>query len=144
MRAAVIIAILAGTLAAARGEEETRPAKPARAAEIKTRARGGQAVWLDGRLLWPEADARLAPEITTSLVWSAKGDAVAFVARERTGQASLVVVLVPEDDPPAALTWVIPASALPAKAVSWLGPTRVAVGPTELAPKVIASWRTSR
>jgi hypothetical protein len=113
-----------------------------RVAEVRKRAKGGEAVWVDGRIGWPEAGAKLAPQITSDVVWSKKGDAVAFVGRERSGMATLVVILL-DDLGPIAITWPIP-SGVSARAVFWLGPQRVAAGPKDLDPKIVATWKTSR
>jgi hypothetical protein len=120
---------------AARGEE--------RAVEVRRHARGGDALWVDGRLRWPAAGETPA-KITTRPVWSRRGDAIAFVVREPRGMTRLVVVYVEGELAPHTLSWPIPPSALPARSVTWLGPTRVAVGAVELEPKVIATWQASR
>src|SRR5688500_14551055 len=44
-----------------------------RIAEVRVRPKGGEAVWIDGRLGWPEATARATPRITSPLVWSRSG-----------------------------------------------------------------------
>ncbi len=113
-----------------------------RVAEVRKRAKGGEAVWIDGRIGWPEAGSKLTPQIASEVVWSKRGDAVAFIGRERSGAATLVVVLVDELGP-IAITWPIP-SGVSARAVFWLGPQRVAAGPEDLEPKIVASWKTSR
>src|SRR5260221_10291876 len=75
----------------------------------------GEALWVGGDRCWRGA------HVTSELVWSRRGDAVAFVADATT----LVVVLVPDGAQPATLTWPVPAVAQPARAVAWLGPTSV-------------------
>jgi hypothetical protein len=136
---------------AARGEPALLPAARVttrtspdgeRVAEVRKRAKGGEAVWVDGRIGWPEAGSKLAPTIASDVVWSKKGDAVAFVGRERGGASTLVVVLV-DDGAPVAITWAIP-SGLVTRAVFWLGPQRVGAGPKDLDPKIVATWKTSR
>jgi hypothetical protein len=88
------------------------------------------------RLLWFLFHLATQGASTTSpFVWSPRGDAVAFASRDRTGHPSLVVLLA--HGPP--LTWRLPE---PARAVAWLGPTRVGAGPSELTPRMVASWTT--
>ncbi len=112
-------------------------------AEVRPRANGGEGVFVDDRLVWPKATARDA-QIMTPVVWSRQGDAVALVSRDAHGLSQLVVAIVDGDAAGNALSWPIPPSALPARAVTWLGPTRVAAGPREMEPKVVASWTTTR
>lgn len=126
----------------ARGEPARRTSPDGeRVAEVRKRAKGGEAVWIDGRIGWPQAGSSLAPRITSDVVWSQKSDAVAFVGREPGGKITLVVILVDELGP-IAVTWPVP-SGVSARAVFWLGPQRVAAGPKELEPKIVASWKTS-
>ena len=113
-------------------------------AEVRARARGGEALWVDGRLLWPEAEAGGEPRVASDLVWSRKADGVAFLSVERGGQTRLVVVLVAGEGTPAALSWDVPRSALPVHKVMWLGEARVGAGPAELEPHLVASWKTAR
>jgi hypothetical protein len=87
---------------------------------------------------WPEAGG--GQHITTPLVWSGRGDAVAFAARDGRGSARLVVLLVEADGSVTPLEWPIPRAAQPARAVTWLGPTRVGTGPSALEPRATASW----
>ncbi|HKA90306.1 MAG TPA: hypothetical protein VKE22_21740 [Haliangiales bacterium] len=89
---------------------------------------------------WPERGA--GQDITTPLVWSRRGDAVAFAARDVRGSARLVVLLVQLDGSVTPLEWAIPRAAQPARAVTWLGPTRVGTGPSALEPRATASWVT--
>lgn len=117
-------------------------AKSSRVVEVRARPKGGEAVWIDGRIAWPDAGAKLAPQITSDLVWSKTGDAVAFTAREKTGAGTLVVVLIDEIGS-IPITWPIP-TGVSARSVFWLGPQRVGAGPKELDPKIVASWKTSR
>lgn len=95
----------------------------------------GRAVWLDGTLAWRGA-------VTSPLVWSRAGEAVAFAGRDSAGRAALVVVVAGVR--PTVLTWPIPRSAQPARAVTWLGPTRIGAGPTELDPRIVASYSIER
>lgn len=142
-----VVALAAPATSAAPAAPRPRLSAPSpdgrRLAEVRRRATGGEALYVDGRAYWPPADARIAPRITTSLVWSRGGDALAFVANE-AGRSTLVVALVDGEGAPMALSWPIPTAAGPARAIMWLGSTRVAVGPRELEPKVVASWSTSR
>ncbi len=89
---------------------------------------------------WPDSGAR--QEVTTPLVWSHRGDAVAFAARDVRGSARLVVLLVQPDGSVTPMEWPIPRAAQPARAVTWLGPTRVGTGPSALEPRAAASWIT--
>lgn len=98
----------------------------------------GRAVFIDGQAAWK------GRAVTSPLVWSPHGDAVGFTARDGAGRAALIVVVVAHDAEPAALSWPIPPSAEPARAVTWLGPNRLGAGPSELAPKVIASFSYAR
>jgi hypothetical protein len=148
MRALSTILILGGLAIAASRTSADRLRRcvgpDGRVAEVRARPRGGEAVWIDGRLGWPESDARAAPRITTPLVWSRRGDAVAFAAREgHTGGSvhRLVVVVAAGGDEPVAITWAMPQ---PARVVTWLGDRRVGAGPSALDPKVVASFSTSR
>ena len=111
-----------------------------RVAEVRPRARGGEAVWVDGRPVWPAPAGFGTPEIASPLVWSKKSDAVAFLAREPGGFLFLVVSVVDGAGPPASMAWLMPASALPLHAVTWLGERRVAAGPVALQPRVVASF----
>ena len=93
----------------------------------------GRTVWLDGAAAWHGA-------VTSPLVWSADSAAVAFTGRDARGRAALVVLL----PGPQAISWPIPASAQPARAVTWLGPTKIGAGPSVLEPRVIASFTVER
>jgi hypothetical protein len=97
----------------------------------------GSAVFLDGEPAWR------GRAVTSPLAWSPRGDAVAFTARDRAGRGVLIVLLAPRHAEPETLSWPIPRSAQPARAVTWLGPTRLGAGPSVLSPKVIASFSTS-
>jgi len=129
--------VLWALCAPAEGQAKKASGKPQKArAEVRDRAGGGDGLWVDGALVWPPAgDA--ACEVTGPLVWSRRGDAVATLAR-RGGHTFLVVALLAPQRQ--ALEWLIPAGAGPAQAIMWLGPTRVAVGPRDMEPKVVASW----
>jgi hypothetical protein len=157
MRARLQIALLGAAVAALANPADRAGAAPAakarlraaspdgkRVAEVQRRAAGGEGLFVDGRLYWPAAGSRTTARVTTELVWSRRSDAVALVAREPSGAVTLVVAVVAGDAAPTALSWPIPEAALPARAIMWLGPTRVAVGPGEMDPKVVASWTTSR
>ncbi len=89
---------------------------------------------------WPESPLRHS--ITSPLVWSRRGDAVAFAARDPRGFAKLVVLLVEPGGATQSLEWPIPMTAQPARSVTWLGPTRVGTGPSPLEPRATASWIT--
>ena len=57
------------------------------------------------------------------------------------GLPGLVVVVAPAGGGPAAMRWAIPDGS-PARAITWLGPSRVGVGAAVLDPKVVASWQS--
>jgi hypothetical protein len=117
-------------------------AGPHATTEIRARAGGGQAVYVDGTLLWPAAGAARAPKVTGPMRWSRRGDAVAWIAKD--GASTLLVVgLVGKGSERQALEWALPEAALPAKAIMWLGPSKVAVGPREMEPRLVASWKTT-
>jgi hypothetical protein len=112
---------------------------PRAGAGDRAEVRGRDAVWIDGAPAW-RGGAVLSP-----LVWSQGGDAVAFAARDRSGRAALIVLLPGVGSGRAlVLSWLIPRAALPARAVTWLGPTRLGTGPTELEPRMIASFSVGR
>jgi hypothetical protein len=93
----------------------------------------GEGVWLDGARAWRGS-------VVSPLVWSADGGAVAFVGRDARGRTTLVVV-VPADAAPQVLVWPLPS---PARAVTWLGPTRIGAGPSELEPRMVASFTVEK
>ena len=115
-------AFLALTLAFCQGGAAPRPRAVVR----------GQAVILDGAPAWRGA-------VASPLVWSEDAAAVAFVGRDGRGHEALVVLL-PGDGAPQILSWPIPRVAQPARAVTWLGPTRIGAGPSVLEPRVVASF----
>lgn len=94
----------------------------------------GDTVLVDGDPVWRGRG------VVSPLVWSDRGDAVAFTARDRAGRHALVVLVVPDGAEPATISWPIPRAARPARAVTWLGPTRLGAGPTVLDPRVVASF----
>jgi hypothetical protein len=122
-----ILAIMAATPADAR-RGVTSPDGRRRAERV------GNTVLVDGDPVWRGRG------VVSPLVWSTRGDALAFTARDRAGRHALIVLVVPDDAQPAALSWPIPRAARPARAVTWLGPTRLGAGPTVLDPKVVASF----
>jgi hypothetical protein len=98
----------------------------------------GQALWVDGRRIWPEGKRKAS---FVGIPRWARGSTGVAVLAEENRVTRLVVVLV-GDHEPTALEWQVPPEAMPARWVSWLTPSRVAVGPRELEPKLIASWNT--
>lgn len=122
MRPLALAIILLGAAASTRSAERPR---------IETR-RG--AVYVDGQAAWRGRRVDTAP------VWSHRGDAVAFTARDGAGRRALVAVIFPDGAAPAALSWPIPRNAEPARVVTWLGPNRLGAGPSELEPTVVASF----
>jgi len=118
-------------------------AEPARArsrtghvAEIKSVAEGSEALFVDGKEVWREGGR---VEVTSAPRWSKSGHGVAFLIRAY-GATKLVVVLVAGETAGNTLSWSVPPRALPARKVIWLGIDRVAVGDSELEPKLIAGW----
>jgi hypothetical protein len=109
----------------------------ASADEPRVKARRG-AVYVDGEAAWR------GRRVDSPLVWSTSGDAVAFTGRDRAGRRTLVALVFSRDATPAALSWPIPRAAEPARAVTWLGPTRLGAGPTVLEPRVVASFTVLR
>jgi hypothetical protein len=107
-------------------------------AEIRTLANGGQAVFVDGRLAWPTDGRRVT--ITTDPRWAGSKKALAVVSSQSAQGKTLVVLVVDRKGAkPQAVEWKVPTS-VPSDAVMWLGPQKVAVGPDELAPKMIANF----
>jgi len=104
-------------------------------------------VSLDGRRLWT---GERGERVVSAVRSSERGDAVAFVVRRASGTDHLVVVLVGGDADKHVMRWPIPSSAGGEFArvrgrenrptVTWMGRQRVAYGPTELRPTVVASW----
>jgi len=92
------------------------------------------AVWVDGAVHWQ------GRKVTSPIAWSDRGDAFAFAAVDQRGRARLVVVVVHEGFEPATFSWPISAAARPARAVTWLGETRVGTGPSVLEPRMIAEF----
>jgi hypothetical protein len=72
--------------------------------------------------------------------WARAGHAVAWLARDAGGATTLVVALVSGASAGQALEWNVPAAALPARSIMWMGASRLAVGPREMEPKLVASW----
>jgi len=99
----------------------------------RAEARRG-AVVVDGRRVWR------GQRVISPLVWSDQGGALAFTGRDRAGRTTLVVVLFLDGADPAAMTWAVPRNAEPARAVTWLGATRLGAGPSELEPRLVASF----
>jgi hypothetical protein len=123
-------------------QKSTRSPGGKRVAEVRTRPVGGEALWIDGAPVWPVGQAGVAA-LVGPLSWSKKGDAVATIAQKGGHTFLIVAVLGPSGGARVdvqALEWLIPASVGPARAIMWLGPTRVAVGPREMEPKLVASW----
>jgi hypothetical protein len=138
-RAIVILCGLALLLGA---QAEAGKRKP-RAYQVKARPSGGDALWVDGAPVWPKGSARPGAEVVGPFAWSARGNALAWIARDH-GHTLLIVSLLDapgEDGRPLAMEWPLPDAALPARAITWLGPARVAVGPAELDPKIVATWK---
>jgi hypothetical protein len=113
-------------------------AEPARA----TRGKQIDAVHVGQRRVW---SGQGGERVISAVATSRKGDAVAFATRGAEGAVALVVVLVGGDVDGHTMRFPVPSGARPTRrgkpTVTWMGKTRVAYGPAELAPTVIASWR---
>jgi hypothetical protein len=131
------------TLSRAEALPEGSPLRGAAAPRAEARCSSeGDTVWLDGARVWP-ARGSGHPRIVTPLLWSGAGDAIAFLAQR--GEKSLeIVVLVLDRGAITPLSWPVPAAALPARVVTWVGPTKVAIGPTAFAPKAAVSFVKTR
>jgi hypothetical protein len=92
--------------------------------------------------LYVDGTARWHGHVTSPVVWSERGDALAFTGRDAHGRARLVVVLVDDAIEATAFSWPVPARAQPARAVSWLGDGRVGAGPSVLQPKMVVAFST--
>jgi hypothetical protein len=102
--------------------------------------RGGDSLWIEGERVWPEAKRRAT--IVGQPRWARASHAVAVLAEEK--KATRLVVILVGNHEPTAMEWLLPPEALPARWISWLAETRVAVGPRELEPKLVASFKVSR
>jgi hypothetical protein len=148
MRAALCIAILGvltlgtGVPGDAAGRLAIRSPDGKRVAEVRARATGGgDSIFVDGRRVWPssEADAR-HPQVIGRPSWARAGHAVAWLAHEPAGATTLVVAVLDGAGAGQALEWNLPSAALPARAIMWMGASRLAVGPREMEPRLVASW----
>jgi hypothetical protein len=111
-------------------------------AVVKTTRSGTSSVRVDGKRVW-RADGS-GVKVVSSLVWSRRDDALAFATCNQSGRVALIVVLIGGDTHGHVMRWPIPAGALSCRggaSIAWLGPRRVAVGPSLLVPSVVASWR---
>lgn len=84
--------------------------------------------------------------VISTIKLSKRRDAVAFAARTRTGAVSLVVVLVGGDANGHTMRFPVPGKARRphhngSPTVTWMGKHRVAYGPGELVPTMVASWK---
>ena len=136
MRRAVLIVGLAMLPMIAHAERAKPRSGTGHVAEIKTVAEGCEALFVDGREVWRE-DGPV--QVTSAPRWSKSGHGVAFLVRA-DGTTRLIVVLISGATAGNTLTWSVPPRALPARSVSWLGSDRVAVGGTELEPKLVVGW----
>lgn len=120
------------------------PAAPLGRAAVRATATGrgatADSVVLRGRRVWT---GRPGERVVSRIAPSARGDALAFAVRGPGGAVALCVVLVGEGAPPHVMRFPVPERARPRRghAVTWLGSRRVAYGPSELQPAVVASWR---
>jgi hypothetical protein len=95
------------------------------------------AVRVDGKRVWR------GRKVLSPLVWSRQGGALAFTGRDRGGRTALVVVVFVDGADPAAMSWTVPRTAEPARAVTSPGPTRLGAGPSVLEPRLVASFSAS-
>jgi hypothetical protein len=109
-------------------------------AEVREHPAGGDAIYVNGAIMWPMETTRTA-EVTTPPRWSSSSQAIALLAREQQ-VTRLVVVLVHGETPGEVLEWEVPRAALPAKVITWLGAGSVSVGSHEMEPKLVATWKT--
>jgi hypothetical protein len=113
-----------------------------RVAEVRAGVAGsGDALFVDGRRVWPASGAgERHPHVIARPTWARAGHAVAWLAHEPTGATTLVVALVGGAAAGQALEWNVPQAALPARAIMWMGASKLAVGPREMEPRLVASW----
>ena len=131
--------LMSGVAAADTGSEiqvsaQATKALPKHKAEIRPRPLGGEALWVDGRIV------HTCSGTFASLRWSPKGDAVAALVRNQPGILTLVVSVPREKT---TLTWVLPESWERTEQIDWLGARRIAVSPKPLEPSVVVSWASS-
>ena len=110
---------------------DVSPPTRAHKAEIRARAAGGQALWIDGRIV------HTCSGTIASARWSPRGDALAALVRNQPGLVTLVVS-VPSLR--RTMTWTLPESWERTEQIDWLGAQRVAVSPTPLQPTAVVSW----
>jgi hypothetical protein len=89
-------------------------------------------VFIDGRRVHP---ALGSVEVLSEPAWRSDGNALAWLERA-AGETRLVVLPEIAGEP---LAWPLP-RALGRERLHWAGPTRIVVGPAELAPLAIATW----
>jgi hypothetical protein len=139
------IGVLGGTMNPAIALGEALPEGDARRTQVIGRAETrcgtlGDAVWLDGARIWPSrAEAKARPRIVSSLSWSPPGDAIAFVAQSAENKIELIILVI-DRGAATPLAWPLPVAALPARFVTWVGPTKVAIGPTAFQPRAAVSF----
>jgi hypothetical protein len=134
------IGVLGGTMNPTITSAEALPPEARRSAPPHAESRcdvRGDSVWLDGTRVWPaRKTTALEPRIVSPLTWSTARDAIAFVT-QTSQQKSELVILVLDRGNVTPLSWALP---FPARAVTWVGPTKVAVGPTAFEPRASVSY----
>jgi hypothetical protein len=147
MRTALCFAILGllvvghGDRGDAAGRLVARSPDGKRIAEVRARSAGGDSIFVDGRRVWPTSDADARhPQVIGRPSWARAGGAVAWLAHEPTGATTLFVALLDGAAAGQALEWNLPPQALPARAIMWMGASKLAVGPREMEPRLVASW----
>jgi hypothetical protein len=137
----VVFVVIAAHATAAAPPLSARSPDGKKVAEVRARASGGDGLWIDGRQVWPPAaESKRRATITARPTWARAGNAVAWLQRETGGATTLVVSLVGGDAGGQALEWTVPPAALPARSIMWMGASRLAVGPREMEPRLVASW----
>jgi hypothetical protein len=134
-RAALIIG-LAMVPMIARADPARARSRTGHVAEIKAVAEGCEALLIDGREVWREAGP---VQVTGAPRWSKSGHGVAFLVRA-AGVTRLLVILISGEAAGNILSWSVPPRALPARHISWLGSRKLALGETELEPKLVVGW----
>ena len=105
-------------------------------AELRGR-RGQQALFVDGRRVWPRSGATT---FHGTPVWSPDGHGLAVV--EEVARATRLVVMVEYRDPSGDLTWPIPRDAVaPTLKLFWANHSKVVIGETLMRPRFAANWQ---
>jgi hypothetical protein len=99
--------------------------------------RGLQALYVDGRRIWPRSGATT---FHGQPVWSPDGHGLAVV--EDVSKEARLVVMVEYRDPAGDLTWPIPRDAVsPKLKLFWASDNKVVIGETLMRPRFAANWQ---